>query len=140
MRKTHKRSAWEIMKIFHKYYKYISKYFTKYFTHILLIRVIPIVPIVTMEYLAICLDIRISRPSYLAATCPSDRGRSYPAQVYPHSESNHNLNLRVDTEPQAKHFNSLARDRIVGQRSCPCAPQDARAHAECERYYQFDSI
>lgn len=38
------------MKIFHKYYKYISKYFTKYFTHILLIRVIPIVPIVTMEY------------------------------------------------------------------------------------------
>lgn len=92
------------------------------------------------DYLVICLDIRISRPSYLAATCPNDRGRSYPGQFYLHPEPNHNLNLRVETQTQAKHFNSLARDPIVGQRSCPCAPQDARAHAECERYYQFDSI
>lgn len=29
---------------------YFSEYFTKYFTHILLIRVIPIVPTATMEY------------------------------------------------------------------------------------------
>lgn len=56
------------------------------------------------DYLTICLDIRISLRSYLAATCPSDRSQqplSLPAtEPQPEPQSRNCFG-------QAKHFNSL---------------------------------
>lgn len=99
------------------------------------------------DYLAICLDIRISIRSYLATTCPSDRSLSLPLpsnepQPEPQSRNSFGLWLNISIfSPSLSLSGSGSRSYRGSNRSqCPWTPQDARAHAECERYYQFDSI